>query len=201
MDIGFIGVGNMGFGMANNILKAGHKLVVSDLRRDAAAPLLEDGATWAETAQEVAAQSEVTFTSLPGPPDVEAVVMADNGVLAGLSPGDVYIDLSTNSPTVVRAVHAELLVHRRPVVGEPLDEALLGAIPPGGVDEGEPAALHLVDVDDLDDARVGDRARGAVRRPQEPPSSQAPVFRDRRRGAPARARARGGGNESLPGGR
>ena len=67
MDIGFIGVGNMGAGMANNLLKAGYTLTVQDVNRDRAAPLLEQGAQWAETAKQVAARSEITFTSLPGP--------------------------------------------------------------------------------------------------------------------------------------
>ena len=105
MDIGFIGVGNMGAGMANNLLKAGYTLTVNDIRRDAAGPLLERGARWAETPQQVAMQSEMTFTSLPGPPEVEAVALGAEGILAGIKPGSVYIDLSSNSPTLVRRLH------------------------------------------------------------------------------------------------
>jgi 3-hydroxyisobutyrate dehydrogenase len=105
MDIGFIGVGNMGAGMANNLLKAGYTLTINDIRRDAAGPLLERGAKWAETAQQVAMQSEITFTSLPGPPEIEAVALGAEGILAGIKPGAVYIDLSSNSPTLVRRLH------------------------------------------------------------------------------------------------
>ena len=105
MNIGFIGVGNMGAGMANNILKAGYTMVINDVRRDAAGPLLEEGATWADTAKQVAEQSDVTFTSLPGPADVEAVALGDDGILAGIRQGAVYIDLSTNSPTLIRRLH------------------------------------------------------------------------------------------------
>src|SRR2546428_8708249 len=105
MDIGFIGVGNMGAGMANNLLKAGYTVTINDVRRDAAGPLLEKGAKWAETAQQVATQSEITFTSLPGPPEVEAVALGAEGILAGIKPGAVYIDLSSNSPTLVRRLH------------------------------------------------------------------------------------------------
>ena len=105
MDIGFIGVGNMGAGMANNLLKAGYTLTINDIRRDAAGPLLERGAQWAETPQQIAMQSEITFTSLPGPPDVEAVALGAEGILAGIKPGSVYIDLSSNSPTLVRRLH------------------------------------------------------------------------------------------------
>lgn len=105
MDLGFIGVGNMGAGMANNLLKAGYTLTINDVRRDAAGPLLEQGAKWADTAKQVAMQSEMTFTSLPGPLDVEAVALGTEGVLAGMKPGTVYIDLSSNSPTLVRRLH------------------------------------------------------------------------------------------------
>ena len=105
MNIGFIGVGNMGAGMANNILKAGYTMIINDVRRDAASPLLEEGATWADTAKQVAEQSDVTFTSLPGPADVDTVALSDDGILAGIRQGAVYIDLSTNSPTSIRRLH------------------------------------------------------------------------------------------------
>jgi 3-hydroxyisobutyrate dehydrogenase-like beta-hydroxyacid dehydrogenase len=106
MKIGFIGLGMMGSGMAANLQKAGHQLVVHDLRRAVAEPYLAQGATWAETPRAVAEQSEIVFTSLPGPPEVEAVALGANGLLAGMSRGKAYFDLSTNSPTTVRAIHA-----------------------------------------------------------------------------------------------
>ena len=87
MDIGFIGVGNMGAGMANNLLKAGYTLTINDIRRDAAGPLLEKGARWAETPQQVAMHSEITFTSLPGPPEVEAVALGAEGDSGGHKTG------------------------------------------------------------------------------------------------------------------
>ncbi len=68
MNIGFIGVGIMGSGMANNLLKTGHNLTVNDLRQGAAKPLLDAGALWADTPKVVAEASEAIFTSLPGPP-------------------------------------------------------------------------------------------------------------------------------------
>ena len=127
MDIGFIGVGNMGFGMANNIIKGGHALIVHDVRRDAASPLLEQGATWAETPQQVAAQSEITFTSLPGPPEVEAVALGDTGILAGCRPGSVYIDLSTNAPSLVRRLHAILQEQGVHMLDAPVSGGVVGA--------------------------------------------------------------------------
>src|SRR5271163_619027 len=106
MKIGFIGLGIMGSGMAANLQKAGHELVVHDLRRAAAEPYLAAGAIWADTPRAVAEASEIVFTSLPGPPEVEAVSLGDNGILSGMSRGKAYFDLSTNSPTVVRKINA-----------------------------------------------------------------------------------------------
>jgi 3-hydroxyisobutyrate dehydrogenase len=102
MKLGFVGVGNMGNPMALNLIKAGHTLRVHDLNRAAAANLEEAGATWAHSPQDAAAGVEAVFLSLPMPADVERVVLAETGVLAGLRSGGTIIDMSTNSPTVVR---------------------------------------------------------------------------------------------------
>ena len=105
MKIGFIGLGTMGRHMASNLMKAGNELVVHDLQREAAVPHCQAGATWADTPQEVAEASEVVFTSLPGPPEVEAVSLGEKGLLAGLAAGKVYFDLTTNAPALVRRIH------------------------------------------------------------------------------------------------
>src|ERR1700674_2232543 len=105
MKIGFIGLGMMGSGMAANLQKAGHDLVVHDLRRAAADPYLTAGAVWADSPRAVIEASEVVFTSLPGPPEVEAVALGERGLLHGVRPGKVYFDLSTNSPTLIRHIH------------------------------------------------------------------------------------------------
>ena len=105
MNIGFVGLGIMGGSMAMNIRNGGHDMVVHDLRREAATPLLEAGAQWADTPQQVAEASEVVFTSLPGPIEVEAVALGESGLLQGMGPGQAYFDLSTNSPTVVRRIN------------------------------------------------------------------------------------------------
>jgi 3-hydroxyisobutyrate dehydrogenase-like beta-hydroxyacid dehydrogenase len=107
MQVGFIGVGTMGAGMAANLQKAGHKLVINDLTRQAASHHLAAGATWAESPKAVAEQCEVVFASLPAPPDVEAVALGENGLLAGFKKGSAFFDLSTNAPTVVRQIHAK----------------------------------------------------------------------------------------------
>lgn len=106
MKAGFIGLGTMGASMAANLqngLQArGDGLVVHDIRREAASRHIQAGASWAESPQAVAEQCDVIFTSLPGPPEFEAV---SAGLLAGIRKGAAYFDLTTNSPTVVRKAH------------------------------------------------------------------------------------------------
>jgi 3-hydroxyisobutyrate dehydrogenase len=104
MRVGFIGIGTMGVGISANMKKAGFDMVVHDARRQAAEKICAAGATWADSPREVAEQSEIVFTSLPGPPQFEAVVKGDKGLLAGMQKGQPLFDLSTNSPTVIRAM-------------------------------------------------------------------------------------------------
>ena len=103
MKVGFIGLGTMGASMALNVRKGGYELTVYDLRRDAAKPHLEAGAKWADGPRQVAAASDVVFTSLPGPKEAEAV---GDELLTSLKKDAAWFDLSTNSPTVVRRIHA-----------------------------------------------------------------------------------------------
>lgn len=105
MKVGFIGLGTMGGSMAYNTLQAGHELVVHDIRREAATPHLEAGATWADTPRQVAEASDIVFTSLPGPTEVEAVALGEEGLLQGMTPGKVYFDLSTSTPNLIRRIH------------------------------------------------------------------------------------------------
>src|SRR2546428_2006551 len=106
MKIGFIGLGTMARHMASNLTKAGYELVVHDVRPEASAPHRKAGSGWAETPREVAEATHVVFTSLPGPPEVEAVALGAQGLLAGLAAGKVYFDLTTNPPALVRRIHA-----------------------------------------------------------------------------------------------
>ena len=105
MRIGFIGLGNTGGPMALNVLKAGHTMMVNDIRREMAAPHVRQGATWAETPKAVAEQSELMFTSLPGPREVEAVALGEHGIVEGAAPGTIYADLSTSSAPLIRRIH------------------------------------------------------------------------------------------------
>jgi 3-hydroxyisobutyrate dehydrogenase-like beta-hydroxyacid dehydrogenase len=127
MPVGFIGVGNIGSPMAGQLLRAGHALVVHDIRREAATPLLMAGAVWADSPKAVAAQCEVVATCLPGPTEMEQVVLGAEGILAGIKPGSLYIDHTTNSPMLVRKVHALCQTLEVDMLDAPISGGMEGA--------------------------------------------------------------------------
>ncbi len=108
LKVGYIGLGLMGKSIARNILKAGFPLVVHNRSRGAVDELVGEGAQAANSPKEVAAQVDVVFTNLPDTPDVEKVVLGENGILAGAHPGLVYVDNSTIKPAAARRIAEEL---------------------------------------------------------------------------------------------
>src|SRR5271165_1654217 len=105
MQLGFVGTGTMGAPMAGCLIDAGHQLTVYDVRSEATAVLCARGALPANSPHMVARQSEVVFTSLPGPTEVElAALDPASGILAGLQQGGAYIDMTTNAPAVARRI-------------------------------------------------------------------------------------------------
>jgi 3-hydroxyisobutyrate dehydrogenase len=94
--LGFVGLGNLGAPLAENLLRAGFDLTVCDLDASRGTALLDRGAAWAETPRLVAAASDTVLTCLPSPAAVAAVVEGGDGVLAGLAPGGTWIDVSTS---------------------------------------------------------------------------------------------------------
>jgi 3-hydroxyisobutyrate dehydrogenase len=113
--------------MALNLIKAGHTLVVHDVRRDAAAPHLQAGATWADSPKAAARAAELVLTSLPGPKEVEAVALGPDGIIHGAVAGTVYADLSTGSPTVMRRLHAAFKEKGVHVLDAPVSGGVWGA--------------------------------------------------------------------------
>src|SRR5260370_12412424 len=99
---GFIGLGPMGGKMATNILKAGYKVVVHDLHRQSAGHHLQAGAEWGGTPRALAEKSDVIFTSLPPPTDVERGSLRADGLIGSVKKGAAYLDLSAHSPTAVK---------------------------------------------------------------------------------------------------
>lgn len=127
MKIGFIGLGAMGRGVASNLQAAGHDLVVNDLRKESASEFLDEGATWAETPRELAAEVDLVFTSLPTPQDVEAVALAEDGLAAGFRTGATWFDLTTNSVSVVRQLHDVLAEQQVQLMDAPVSGGPKGA--------------------------------------------------------------------------
>ena len=106
LNIGWIGTGVMGLSMCGHLMEAGHRLTVFNRTRDKAAALLEKGAAWADTPQAVAQSSEVIFTMVGFPEDVEAVILGNHGVLAGATSGNIVVDMTTSSPELAATIHA-----------------------------------------------------------------------------------------------
>lgn len=106
--VGYIGLGLMGAPMARNLMSAGHTLIVHNRSREIVQALADEGATPAHSPREVAEQSAFVFTNLPDSPDVEAVVLGDEGIIAGAHEGLIYIDNSTIKPETARHIADKL---------------------------------------------------------------------------------------------
>ena len=108
MKVTFIGIGTMGAPMVLNLLKAGHEVTVHNRTRDREISVASAGAKRAASPKEAAVGSEVIITCVSDSPDLEAVILGENGVIHGAQAGAIVIDMSTISPAVTRHV-AEVL--------------------------------------------------------------------------------------------
>lgn len=127
MNVGFIGVGQMGSHMSRHILEAGYNLTVHDVRKEAAKLLLEKGAKWASTPERMAETCQIILSCLPGPCDVEQVIYGQNGLLKSWKTGDIYVDLSTNSPTLIRRAATDAKTKGVSVLDAPVSGGVSGA--------------------------------------------------------------------------
>ena len=109
LRIGWIGTGVMGLCMAGHLQTLGLPLTVYNRTKAKADPLLAKGARWAETPRAVAEASDVVFTMVSYPRDVESVILGETGVLPGLAKGGVVCDMSTSSPVLAERIAAEAL--------------------------------------------------------------------------------------------
>ena len=135
MKIGFIGLGLMGTPMARNLLSGGHDLTVYDVRSEAVDGLTALGTRAAGSPREVAGASDLVFTSLPGPSEVEEATTGEGGLLSGARPGTTYLDLSTIDPDTVKRIAA---------VAQKAGVAVLDAPVSGGVTGAEEATLCVM---------------------------------------------------------
>jgi len=127
MKIGFIGIGQMGKHMSRNLQAAGYSLMVNDLHKELASHLLEKGAEWASTPRAVAESCRIVISCLPSPQIVEQVVYGENGLKFGWKKGDVYIDMSTNSPSTIRRIAEDARVMGVTVMDAPVSGGTKGA--------------------------------------------------------------------------
>jgi 3-hydroxyisobutyrate dehydrogenase len=125
--VGFIGLGNMGSGMAGNIQRSGYPMVVYDLREEVIRPFLEGGARFANSPSEVASLCDVVLTSLPGPKEVEEVATGREGILEGIKPGGLFVDLSTSRPTLIRQMEPRFRQKGAHVLDAPVSGGKMGA--------------------------------------------------------------------------
>jgi len=127
MRVGFIGTGNIGTPMATNILKAGFDLVVHDIHKEKTDSLTAEGAQWADSVKDLAAECDIICTCLPGPAEMEPVTLGPGGILEGAREGSVYIDHTTNAPLLARKVHAAFAEKGVAMLDAPVSGGVEGA--------------------------------------------------------------------------
>jgi 2-hydroxy-3-oxopropionate reductase len=127
MNLGFIGLGAMGRPMALHLMQHGHTMGIYARRAASAAPLVAAGATRYDTPAALAAQCEVIFTMVTNSHDVEQIVLGPDGIAQGAKAGSVLVDMETISPTVARAVAAELLKQGVEMLDAPVSGGPTGA--------------------------------------------------------------------------
>lgn len=124
MKVGFIGLGTMGKNAALNLIRAGFQLVVHDIRTEAGGPLIERGATWANSPAELLDRVDAAVTMVFGPKEVEQVVTGPNGFFSTGCAGKFWVDMTTSSPKLMRSLAAEF----RARGGRPVDAPVTGSV-------------------------------------------------------------------------
>ena len=126
--VGFIGLGIMGKPMARNLLKSGHPLIVHSRSRAPVDELVGAGAADGKSPRGVAQQSDIVITMLPDSPDVQQVVLGRDGVLEGIRPGSVLVDMSTISPLVTQEIANAVTAKGAQMLDAPVSGGEKGAI-------------------------------------------------------------------------
>jgi len=107
VKIGFVGLGAMGMGIVPRLIAGGHTVTGWNRTRAKAAPLIKLGMHWADSPREVARESEIVFSIVTDATAVRSVALGDQGIIAGLGKGGVYLDMSTIAPDASRAIAAD----------------------------------------------------------------------------------------------
>lgn len=120
MNIAFIGLGIMGSRMAANLMQAGHTVTIHNRTRAKAEALIADGAAWAESPASAVADAELVITMLAHPEAVRAVALGENGLLAAIKPGTIWVDCSTVNPSFTWEMAATAAEHDAPYLDVPV---------------------------------------------------------------------------------
>jgi len=166
--VGYIGLGLMGSGMARNLLKAGHTLVVHNRSRAIVEQLTSEGAIAATSPREVAEQSDFVCTNLPDSPDVEGVALGPDGIIEGARPGLIFMDHSTIKPETARHIAAEFAQAGVLALDAPVSGGDIGAragtlsIMVGGPREAFDRALPLLEAMGQTIIWVGESGAGQI---------------------------------------
>ena len=123
-QLAFIGVGNIGKPIAMNLLNSGYEVTVFDIDRAKTTDLKRAGATVADTLEQAVLGSDIVMVSLPGPPEVEQVMLGDDGLLALVKPGATVIDTSTGSVELARQLASSAAVSRINYLEAPITNAV-----------------------------------------------------------------------------
>jgi 3-hydroxyisobutyrate dehydrogenase-like beta-hydroxyacid dehydrogenase len=126
-EIGFIGLGNMGLGMARNILKAGFPLIAHDLRREPLAKIKEWGGRIGKNPREIARQAKISIIVVLNYEQIEQLTFGPKGLREGLKAGDVVVVMSTISPAQVRSFAGSLKEKGIKVLDAPISGGREGA--------------------------------------------------------------------------
>jgi len=167
--VGFVGLGLMGAPMARNLMEAGHELVLYNRTSDKAEELAKAGeARVADSPREVARESAITITMLPGPPEVEEVIAGERGLLEGAREGSLLVDMSTSSPILAQELTRAARNREVGMLDAPVSGADVGAmegtlsIMVGGEEEHFERARPLFDVMGEKVVHVGPPGTGQV---------------------------------------
>jgi 3-hydroxyisobutyrate dehydrogenase-like beta-hydroxyacid dehydrogenase len=120
MNIGFVGLGAMGMGIVPRLMAAGHIVTGWNRSREKAKPLVEAGMRLAATPRDVAAASDIVFSIVTDAEAVRSVALGADGIIAGLKPSGIYVDMSTIAPDASRAVSAEFAKLGRTMLDAPI---------------------------------------------------------------------------------
>jgi 3-hydroxyisobutyrate dehydrogenase-like beta-hydroxyacid dehydrogenase len=123
--VGFIGLGVMGSQMVNRLLSKGHTVTGYNRTRTKAQWLVEKGMTWADSPRAVASASDYTFAMVTNAAAIQAISEGPDGMLAGLSAGKTFIDMSTVSPTVSRTLAAKVRALGADMVDSPVSGSVI----------------------------------------------------------------------------